>query len=238
MRYIRNPNPAIAFAGFRSIYLGLLHHCRFAEYFCINRPFFGRIFELLADPLMDPASQDYALRILQLCLERDPTCHQFLIWDNVDLIVSILPTAAAADLLAVLIRVLPHTIEYLSLVNFPSDLLTLLTQVCGFPAAQAPLLKLVALTHEYLPFSDDDWAAFFLAMEAVEGGQRKRAFGMLRLAIGDEEAAAWPELADAPLGWLRLAEGPELLQSLAAIGDCRASARASALLRQFGDETD
>jgi hypothetical protein len=238
LQYITSGDPEIIFAGLHSLNLGLRAGWTIAAPFCTNRPFFTQLFGLLADPLLEPSSQDCALPILQICLNGAPTCGQFIIWDNVDLIVSILPTAAAADLLAVLCRVLQATIEYLSVIHFPSILLTLLTEVCGFPAAQSPLLKLMTLTYDDLLFSDTDWAAFFLAMRDVNGGERIRTFGMLRV-VGEERAAAWPELSDPSrkslkgLSALAKQESLELLKSLAAIEDCPASAMAAALLGQF-----
>jgi hypothetical protein len=129
--------------------------------FCINHPYIGRLFELIAGPLLDTAVRSSAVRIVQICLETRPVCHQSIIWDNVDLVVSILPTTAATDLLAVLCRGLPSGIESLSVVHVPSILLSLLNEVCGLPAAQARLLKLIALTRDGLSFSGRRGAIFY-----------------------------------------------------------------------------
>jgi hypothetical protein len=59
---------------------------------------------------------------------------------------------------------LPGILDYLSAIRIPSVFLTLLAEICSFPAALLLLLKLLALGYSDLLFSDGDLAAFFLAV--------------------------------------------------------------------------
>jgi hypothetical protein len=105
------------------------------------------------------------------------------------------------------------------------------------PAAQGPLPKLTALTHDDLPFSGDDWAAFFLAMRPFNSREKWGTFGMLRIVIGDEmgEDLTGPDGRATELAGV--GDGRGLLESAVAIKDCPACARAAALLGQFGHGT-
>jgi hypothetical protein len=66
----------------------------------------------LRAPRRSPATQNCALRIVEICPETQPVCYQFIIWNNVNLIISILPTTGVADLLAVLCQVLASTVKH------------------------------------------------------------------------------------------------------------------------------
>jgi hypothetical protein len=69
LQTITSGNPAIVFAGLHPIYIQLRSVWPIAAPFCPNPLFFSQLFALVADPMLDPASQDSALRILKICLE-------------------------------------------------------------------------------------------------------------------------------------------------------------------------
>jgi hypothetical protein len=134
---------------------------------------------------------NFSLYIIPFCLETRQTCHIVSNHTSTDLIVVVLPTTQATEILPVICQRFPSDLASPSSGHFTSTLLKPIRQFSHITARRSSLLRLKARHSGRLRFSDGDWAAFFLAIPAGNRRGTMKTFAMMTIVIR-EEATAWP----------------------------------------------